>query len=147
MNGDNRDVNFELLEEVIYGAQMGLSACQTLLTKTRDADMLGSLNAQIEQYSAVKSDAENEMRSRGYKTETCAVGEMGLKLGVHMNTLIDSSPSHIAEMLIEGSTMGVIDITRAQNRFTGADENVAGIAQRLCDIERGNIEAMEKRLN
>ena len=102
---------------------------------------------QIEQYGAVKTDAENEMRTRGYKADTCCVGETGMKLGVHMNTLIDSSPSHIAEMLIEGSTMGVIDITRAQNRFAGADENVAGLAQRLCDIERGNIDAMEKRLN
>ena len=147
MKADNRDVNFELLEEVIYGAKMGMSACQTLLTKTRDADILGSLNAQIEQYGAVKTDAENEMRTRGYKADTCCVGETGMKLGVHMNTLIDSSPSHIAEMLIEGSTMGVIDITRAQNRFAGADENVAGLAQRLCDIERGNIDAMEKRLN
>ena len=55
MNADNRDVNFELLEEVIYGAKMGMSACQTLLTKTRDADILGSLNAQIEQYGAVKT--------------------------------------------------------------------------------------------
>ena len=33
MNADNRDVNFELLEEVIYGAKMGMSACQTLLTR------------------------------------------------------------------------------------------------------------------
>lgn len=145
--GQNIDANCELLEEVLYGANMGLSACQTLMTKTSDAQMLGSLNAQMEQYSAVKAEAESELRARGRDTVGGRLGEVGLKLGVHVNTFIDSSPSHIAEMLIEGSTMGVIDITRARNRFAGAETQVDALAQRLLDIERGNIDEMEKRLN
>lgn len=41
----------------------------------------------------------------------------------------------------------MIDITRARNRFAGAETQVDALAQRLLDIERGNIDEMEKRLN
>lgn len=141
------DANVELLGEVIYGAAMGQSACSTLLAKTSDADMKGALSDQLEQYGAVRADAESELRAHGREPVQCRVGEIGLKLGVQLNTLADTSPSHIAEMMIEGATMGLIDITRAQHRYAAADAQAAGLAQRLCDIERGGIEYMETRLN
>lgn len=141
------DVNCELLMDVIYGANMGASACRALMTKTDDAEMLGCLSAQLEQYNGLCADASAELTARGQQPPKCTLGEKGLKLGVLINTLIDSSPSHIAEMLMQGSTMGIIDATRAKNRCAEADANVTGMAQHLIDIERGNMDAMQKRLN
>ncbi len=141
------DVNCELLMDVIYGASMGASACQALMGRTRDAEMLGSLSAQLEQYNALCAQARAELSARGQQMPSVALGETGLKLGVFVNTLIDDSPSHIAEMMMEGATMGIIDATRAKNRCAAADAQVTGMAQHLIDIERGNMDAMQKRLN
>jgi len=141
-----RDVNRELLMDVIYGASMGSAACRTLMGKTSDSALLGSLTTQLEQYESVKRAAEDELRARGEQTPTCVVGETGVRLGVRMNLMADASSSHIAEMMIEGATMGIIDATRAKNRCADAEPNIQGMAQHLIDIERGNIEDMEKRL-
>lgn len=141
-----RDMNKELLMDVIYGASMGSTACKTLMGKTSDPELLGSLGTQLKEYEAVRRAAEDELRARGEQTPSCAVGEVGLKMGVHMNTMADASSSHIAEMMIEGATMGIIDATRARNRCPDADPAIHGMAQHLIDLERGNIEDMEKRL-
>ena len=34
-----------------------------------------------------------------------------------MNTLLDSSEQHIAEMMINGTTMGIIDMTKKLNEL------------------------------
>lgn len=141
------DESCKLLMDVIYGASMGASACQALMGRTRDPGMLGDLSAQLEQYNDLCAQARAELSARGQRLPNCALGEKGLKLGVFVNTLIDDSPSHIAEMMMEGATMGIIDAARARNRCAGADAQASGMAQHLIDIERGNMDAMQKRLN
>ncbi len=36
---------------------------------------------------------------------------------IQMNTLLDSSEQHIAEMMINGTTMGIIDMTKKLNEL------------------------------
>jgi len=44
-----------------------------------------------------------------------------MKGNIKMNTLIDSTDSHIAQMVIQGSTMGVTQMTKLLHSSEGAD--------------------------
>ena len=57
--------------------------------------------------------------------------KMGAKMGILMNTLKDSTQEHLAQMLIEGTTMGVGELLRA---IRDAQNNgICGEALRLAN--------------
>ena len=65
-----------------------------------------------------------------------------------MNTMVDSSPSKIAEMMINGSTMGVINLEKRvkQARSEGVSEDVVKIASDMMTFEEDNIQKMKPYL-
>jgi len=63
-----------------------------------------------------------------------------------MNTLINSSDSHIAQMVIQGSTMGITQMTKLLNSKPNADGPSAQIAKEFIYKEQDNIEEMKKYL-
>ena len=63
-----------------------------------------------------------------------------------MNTMVDHRPSHVAEMLIQGSTMGVIDITENMNNYSNAEQPVKDLAKQVLDFENQNIERLKTYL-
>ena len=61
---------------------------------------------------------------------------------VRMNTVTNSNPDHIAEIMINGSTLGIVDMTKYINSHEGCDVYAVDLANRLIDTEEKNIEYM-----
>jgi len=70
-----------------------------------------------------------------------------LWMGVQMNTLLDKTSSHMAEMLIQGSSMGMIDNTKTLNTHKNLSPKVEKLTRRLNEIEENNVEAMKRYLS
>lgn len=51
--------------------------------------------------------------------------KMGAKMGMVMNTMLDTTTSHLAEMMINGATMGIIDLEKKLNDGGGEAERLA----------------------
>jgi len=66
---------------------------------------------------------------------------------VRVYTLIDKTSSHMAEMLIQGSSMGMIDNTKTLNTHKNLSPQVAKLTQRLNQIEENNVQAMKRYLS
>lgn len=43
---------------------------------------------------------------------------------INLNTLVNKTSSHISEMLIQGSTMGIIDITKRIKEYPNANKEI-----------------------
>jgi 23S rRNA U2552 (ribose-2'-O)-methylase RlmE/FtsJ len=68
-------------------------------------------------------------------------------LSINLNTLADKTPSRISEMMIKGSTMGVIDMTKKLNEYSSsADPDVMDLAGSLLSFEQHNIEECKRFL-
>ncbi|MNJ03052.1 hypothetical protein D3C73_1632290 [compost metagenome] len=67
-------------------------------------------------------------------------------MSTKMNIQKDDSHSHIAEMIIKGSTMGVTDVTKHLNKFDDVDSDIINLANKLLKIEENNIEEMKNYL-
>ena len=64
-----------------------------------------------------------------FKCPQCgAMAKAGMWLGLQAETLTDRSDAHIAEIVIQGATMGVIEMTKALNNYGDADPRARGIA-------------------
>ena len=63
-----------------------------------------------------------------------------------MNTLTDKSARHMAEMLIQGSTMGIVDLTKAIRDNPGAGRDALALADRLLRSMQRDVEELKSYL-
>ncbi len=66
---------------------------------------------------------------------------------VQMNTLMDSSPTHIAEMMINGTTMGIVDMTKKLNQLDEADAGAKKLAEEFIRGQQKSIEVLKQHLS
>ena len=136
-----------MLEEIHQNAEIALYSLDTLLPKVAD----GEIHGELTQYKTTREDiagrAEQMRRKRGLEPEeTDAVSKMGVWSGIQWNTMKDASPSHIAEMVIQGDTMGITSLTRELNNNPLASSEVTALGQELIRSEQKNIESLKKYL-
>ena len=67
-----------------------------------------------------------------------------MKTVLHWNALLSPPPQHIAEMMIRGSTMGAIQMSKRINayRYTAGEEALM-LAERLLKVEEETVERMK----
>ncbi|MFQ9798222.1 MAG: hypothetical protein ACLR23_04035 [Clostridia bacterium] len=61
-----------------------------------------------------------------------------------VKTISDNSPSKIAEMVIQGNTMGVTKMTKRIHEYDGDNKKIVALAQKHVAMEEDNIEEDEE---
>lgn len=138
------DQTQKLLQTIVENARMGADACDQLMSKTDDMSLRQELMNERQQYENACRDAEAQLMQLG--THPHPKGPMaraGMWMGMEMNTMMDKSASHIADMLIQGCTMGVVEMTKARNSLPDADAQAQGIASALVTAQQESIERLK----
>lgn len=139
--------NIDLLEEIYRTTKIGLDATHLVIPKVTDECMRSDIVRQAKNYREINQRAKSMLRREGYpEKEKSFVKKAMLKGSIKMNTLIDKSPNHIAEMMIQGTNMGLIDITKKLNRLEESDAGAKELAEDYLAGEQENIETMKKYL-
>jgi len=63
-----------------------------------------------------------------------------------MNTAFDKSPDKIAEMMMQGSMMGVIDMSRTLKEYGDTPEDCRKLGENLIKLEENSIQKMKQYL-
>ncbi|MGI6403578.1 MAG: hypothetical protein ACOX0K_05015 [Oscillospiraceae bacterium] len=136
------------LNNLYKNASMGIKATQMLIEKSDDVEFSKTLHKFLVDYTEVKEKAADGLAEYGQLPQSSDLMQDGaLWMGVQMNTLIDKTSSHMAEMLIQGSSMGMIDNTKTLNTHKNLSPQVAKLTQRLNQIEENNVQAMKRYLS
>lgn len=61
-------------------------------------------------------------------------------LMINMQTMSDKSTSHLAQMLIEGSSMGVTNALQDLRKYEDADTEILRLMRKLYKFEEKNVE-------
>ena len=125
-----------LLNTIYQNAQMGVDSTQRLIELVEDKPFLSVLIAQRNRYQDVY-DQVIQMADHELK---------GQKTIDKLSTIKDKSPSHLAGMMVQGNTMGVIDMTKALRQNADADAPVLSLGERLLQMQRDNVEEMKTYL-
>lgn len=135
------NANVELLNYIHQNAEMGQDSINRLLEIVDNGDFKNMLRHQFKEYKHVFD--ESEIMLNDFNKDAKSVGKMpkmATYIMINMKTLTDKSPDHIAEMLIQGSIMGIIQITRRLKEYDGeAEEDLVKFAKRLLKMEEENI--------
>lgn len=141
------NVDLDLLEKIYQNASIGITAIESVLGKVSNEDMNQQLHRQLKEYQELADKSKQQLLQNGAKVKDKSFFEKAMMKGnVKMNTLISSSDSHIAQMVIQGSTMGVTQMTRLLHEKENADGASTQIAKEFVDKEEKNIEIMKKFL-
>lgn len=141
---DNMTEDRALLDEVYKSVTMGSDSVSTLIGKTNDPSMREALTAQLEGYQNFASTARTKMNEKNYRIkETGVLAKIPAEVTMNVTTMMDNSNTKIAEMMINGSTMGIIELTRKIRRTPCADADSSKIANDVVAFEENNIAKMK----
>ena len=119
-----------LLQEVLRNARTGESGVEQLLLRAEEPEMRRELTWARDGYQRVVSNAESALQAAGGRPEPLsAMARAGLWMGMHL-----------AEIFIQGATMGVIEMTRALNAWEDADPDARGLASDFVTWQQEAIE-------
>lgn len=141
------DENIEVLNELYKNAKMGEESIKTLLPSVGDQKMRSDLETQRNGYLDFCDKAWQEISNRGEKAPKInPMVKVSSTVGIKMNTLTDKSDSHIADMMIQGSTMGITSATEGIHKHPHASQEVLKMAKDVVKFEQNNIERMKEYL-
>ena len=135
------------LGEIYKNAKMGADSIINLLPKVSDDALRSAMTMQLDGYEKYAARAARALEGRDVtpKEETLMV-RLSAKMGMAFNTMISTSTSHIAEMMIEGSNMGITDMTKLVNNYDTQDSEAVRLAREIISFEEHNIEILKRYL-
>ena len=139
--------NIPVLNSIYRGAVAGRDAIDDLLPTTDDPIFISDLKAQKSQYVSISNDAAARLRALGKAPEDASfIQKAGMKIGTKMNAMMNNETDHLAELMIKGSNMGILNMTKVLNGYSSASPDVKGLAQQLNTAEQNNIERLKNYL-
>ena len=135
-----------MLENLYKNTKMGSDSAIKILDKADGREFKGAITEQLNGYERFSERISNRLHELGYKEkEEGIMAKMGVSIGMAMNTIMDSSDSHLAQMTVEGSTMGITDTLKILRDYenTNVSECAIKIARDIVSFEEKNVETMK----
>jgi len=142
---DKNEIN--VLDELNKGACMGCDAIHFIIDKVTDDKLKEELNIQYNKYKKITDEIKELYPEYSDKKphETTTMNKVMTWYGIEMRTITDESTSKLAELLMQGTNMGIIEGRRLLNH-KGADENVNRLVREYVDMQEQAVENLKKFL-
>ena len=136
------------LDAIYKNAKMGADSIINLLPKVEDDAMRSVMTAQLDGYERYAACAARALKKKGVEPrEENIMTRFSAKMGMAFNTMLDSTGTHIAEMMLEGSNMGIVDLMRLLNHYSPTqDSEAVRLAREVVRFEEGNLEQLKRYL-
>ena len=139
-----KNTNLYVLNEVHKGAKMGMDSISTVSEKVSEPNFKDNLSFQYTQYGDIL-DSVNEIYKKygDIPKDNHLMNEVMAWTGIQMNTLTDKSNSHIADMLIQGTTMGIIEGRKLLNQNPNINKEVRQVLDTFVKMQENNVEKLK----
>ena len=137
----------QLLGHIYQTAEMGREGIRSVLKYAREPKLVDVLNSQYDEYGRLQNAAGSLLQARGEAPRGLGpVAKASSEVMSTVKAMADHSPANIAEMMIQGSTLGVTKSLRTIRTCDVKDECVRRLADKLLKTEQANIEEMKRFL-
>ncbi len=144
----DKNADAQLLNFIYQNSQMGAESLGEILPMVEAGKFKEGLRAQQKEYRQIHEEAGRKLNDAGYDEKGInAMQKMMTYLMIDMKLMVDSSPSHVAQMLIKGSNMGIIDAQKRIHEYESlADREVVKLMKHLKEFEEKNVERLKAYL-
>lgn len=142
--------NLELLQYIYQSSEMGVLALTNLLKELNDKEnkLKKIISDELSIYEKYFKESKKLLKKNKAKIKSNSLmTKMMSKQGIKKEVSDDNSDASIAHMLIQGLTMGVVDIeTKIKNFGDKADKEITKIAVDYLKFQQDEIEKLKKYL-
>ena len=138
-----------LLDDLYKNLKMGTTSTTDILGRVRDPDLRAEMTKTIDGFEGLASRVSKLMIEAGITpTEENMLTKAGAKIGMVMNTATDSTSEHLAEMMIQGLTMGVTELYRdiGEAEEVGISGEALSLAKDALAFEENAVEKFKTYL-
>ena len=143
----NEENEVNVLDELNKGACMGVDAINFIMDKVKDEDLKEELKIQYDKYKEI-TDKICELYpeySEKEPHETSTMNKVMTWYGIEMRTMMDDTTSKLAELLMQGTNMGIIEGRRLLNN-NDSDPEVRELLQEYVEMQEAAVENLKKFL-
>lgn len=139
--------NKNALDELNKGATMGMDSLKFIIEKVEDKDFKSVLSKQYDAYSKISKKVNKIYEDYADKTphETSTMEKVMVWSDIQMKTINDKSTSKIAEMLLQGTNMGIIEGRKMLNNKV-LDKKVNDLIKEFVGMQEEYVEVLKSFL-
>lgn len=140
--------NLNILDEVNKGATMGMDAISFVSDKVKDDSFKEVLDVEYNKYEKISKRVNDiySNYSNEQPHETNAMNKAMTWYGIQMKTITDDTTSKLAELIMQGTNMGIIEGRRLMNQNKNIDHDVQNILNSFVAMQENSIETIKKYL-
>ncbi|MBQ2712443.1 MAG: hypothetical protein IJF71_03605 [Clostridia bacterium] len=147
---DGAEINCgcDMLHCIKKNTEMAKKSIEVLIKKLDEGSFRSLLLSHYESYDDFSNRITGAITACGETPKSRnAFSDAMLWSSINLNTLMDNSYSHIADMLIEGNNMGITTITKELNACGDQlDGEIRALAVDLMQLEQMHIEELKPYL-
>ncbi len=139
----------ELLGDLYKNLKMGSESTTDVLGRVKDPDLRTEMTLIIDGLEGLALRTSKLMLQAGLTPkEENIMTRAGAKIGMVMNTATDSTSEHLAEMMIQGLTMGVTELYRdiGEAEEVGISGEALELVREALAFEENSIEKLKTYL-
>ncbi len=142
--------NNELLTYIYQVASMGVKSTTTLINTIKNTSnkIKKIVEDELKEYESFLKESKKLLKkNKIVPKDKCFMVEIVSKMGIKMEMLKDNSDPSIAEMLIQGFTMGVVEMEHKIDRYKeNTDRSIIKLAKHLLKFQQESIELLKPYL-
>ena len=136
-----------ILNEINKGIKMGMDSISSIAEKVTDDKLKDDLQFEYNKYNEILNDVSAELgKYEEFPKELNPAQKMMGWFDIQISTLNDNSDSKIAEMLIKGTNMGIIEGVKLLNNNPETTDNIKNILTNFIQFQENNVEKLKKYL-
>ncbi|MBQ8658138.1 MAG: hypothetical protein IJ506_03305 [Clostridia bacterium] len=129
----------EILAEIYRNSQLALQSISNILPETGDEELKQEILRQHEEYERISARASVIAKNKGIELKEPNPIKKAMMWGsIKMNAMKDGSRSHIAEMMVQGTVMGITALkSSASDASEVGDDEVWALLNEFIELEEG----------
>jgi len=142
-------MNKSALNEINKGCKMAMESIDLILKKDlgENKEFVDELNHEYNEYEKISIKVQNlfDAYSSDEPQETNMVDKMMLWSGIEMKTIMDESVSKLADIMMNGVNMGIIEGIKIKNNKK-LDKMVIDIIDEYIEMQQNNYNNLKSYL-
>lgn len=143
----DKEFNQKAINDVYKNAHLALQSISDLLPEVDDEEIKKELQEEYEGYEKIIGEISTFMVEHGIEPKDVNVFKKAMMWGsIKMKTMINNSRNQVAEMMINGTVMGINELTAMKNEHENLDEGVLNLLNKLLELEEEYEQRLKKYL-
>lgn len=139
--------DLNVLNNIHKGLIMGMESISVLSSKVEDNHFQVVLEDQYKQYNDILKNVNSKFSELGkYADDTTGAQKAMGWMNLQLNTFNDHSNSNLSDVLIRGTTMGIIEGRKMLNNHYDISDDVKNILNTFVSKQEHDIEKLKEWL-